>query len=336
MESEAYITHVIDVRLIAKLGIIGYRNHAARLISLCDEIDSCEIEYIYHPTNSIDDKRFTNDFSNILDCNAVIIATPNHTHFDYVKKLLEHFDGYIFCEKPPATSLSDIEYLEKLSIHVKEKIFFNFNYRFSKLGQIIKNYSSSPQIGDIISIHFILTHGLAFKEEYLKSWRSVGSKNLHNILDTLAIHYLDLANFFFGSPSHLSYFPSLMSKNGTSYDTCSILIQYDDGKTVSISNSYAAPYTNETLIIGTNGVVSIRDDQLNICSPRDTFNEKGFFAAAPIIFNKEFDTENEYNNSLKNSLSYFISNVVNKKPMSLDHFKTSLETNRLILQLHNM
>ena len=53
----------------------------------------------------------------------------------------------------------------------------------------------------IISINFIVSHGLAFKEEYIKSWRSDGQKNLHNILDTLTIHYLDLSNFFFGFSS---------------------------------------------------------------------------------------------------------------------------------------
>lgn len=336
MENVTYIFHVTVVQLIAKLGIIGYRNHASRLISLCAEIESCKIEFIYHPTKLTEDHRFTNNFSDLLGCDAVIIATPNHTHLEYINKLLECFNGYIFCEKPPATSLSDIDTLAKLPTQIKEKIFFNFNYRFSRLGDIIKKYSTSPQIGNIISIHFVLTHGLAFKEEYLKSWRSDGSTNLHNILDTLTVHYLDLANFFFGNPSHLSYFPSLMSKNGTSYDTCNLLIQYGDGKTISISNSYASPHINETLIIGTNGIISVRDNRLKIHSPRNTFDEKGFFTAAPLVFDEEFDVENEYDNSLKKSLSFFILNVIDKKTMSLDHFETSLETNRLILQLHDI
>lgn len=321
--------------MVVKLGIIGYRNHASRLISLLETQSNCKIIHIYHPTKIIGDSRSTNNISDLFNCDAVIIASPNDTHFEYIKKLLSNFNGYIFCEKPPVTNLNTLTNLENLSIENKNRIFFNFNYRFSRLGEIIKNYSSSDQIGNIISIHFILTHGLAFKEEYLKSWRSDGQKNLHNILDTVSIHYLDLCNFFFGTPLHVSYFPSLMSKNGSSYDTCNLLIQYVDGKTVSISNSYAAPHINETIIIGTNGIISIRDNQFNIRSPRDTFNEKGFFTSAPITFSQEFYTENKYNDSLKNALSYFISNVEKRKPMSLEHFRTSLETNRLILQLHN-
>lgn len=321
--------------MTAKLGIIGYRNHASRLISLCDKIENCKIGFIYHPTKSIKDQRSTNKFSDLLDCDAVIIATPNHTHFEYIEKLLENFNGYIFCEKPPVTSLDDIDKLLKLPIKTKEKLFFNFNYRFSRLGEVIKNYSSSQKIGNIISVHFILTHGLAFKPEYINSWRSDGQKNLHNILDTLSIHYIDLTNYIFGNSLRMSYFPSLMSKNGSSYDTCSLLIQYAEGQTVSISNSYASPYLNDVLIVGTNGIISIRDNHLTIHSPRETFNEKGFFTTAPIIFSQEFITDNEYDDSLKNSLSYFISHVEEKKPLDLAHFRASLETNRLTLQLHN-
>lgn len=268
-------------------------------------------------------------------CDAIIIATPNHTHFGYIEKLLDNFDGYIFCEKPPVTSLDDIDSLDRLPLTAKEKIFFNFNYRFSRLNEIIKTYVKSTAVGNLVSIHFTMTHGLAFKQEYISSWRSDGTKNLHNILDTLSIHYLDLANFHFGKPSHLSYYPSLMSKNGSSYDTSNLLIQYDDGKTVSILNSYASPLINETLIIGTNGVIMIRNNQIMIHSPRDTFNEKQFFITPPIVSSQDYDTENEYVKSLENSLLYFISNIINKLPMDIQQFNTSLETNRLILQLHN-
>jgi len=335
MANGMHVTHVIDVQLKAKLGIIGYKNQAARLISLCDKIQNCKIEFIYHPTKLIDEKKFTNDFSKLRDCDAIIIATPNHTHFGYIEKLLNGFDGYIFCEKPPVTSLDDIDSLDRLPLTAKEKIFFNFNYRFSRLNEMIKTHIKSTAVGNVISIRFLMAHGFAFKQEYLSSWRSNGTKNLHNILDTLSIHYLDLANFHFGKPSRITYYPSIMSKNGSSYDTSNLLIQYDDGKTVSILNSYASPLINEISVIGTNGVVMIRNNQITIHSPRDTFNEKQFFITPPIVFSQDYDIENEYTKSLENSLSYFISSTINKLPMDIQQFNTSLETNRLILQLHN-
>lgn len=319
----------------AKLGIIGYRNHAARLISICEKSNNCEVELIYHPTKSNEDRRFTNDFSDLFNCDAVIIASPNHTHFHYIKKLLENFDGYIFCEKPPVISLAELTTLENLPTNIKEKIFFNFNYRFSKLGDTIRSFLTSPQIGRIISVDFVLAHGLAFKKEYVKSWRSDGTKNLHNILDTLSIHYLDLANFYFGKPNRINYFPRVMSQNGSSFDTSNLLIEYTDGKTVCLLNSYASPLLNEVRLLGTNGIVYIRNNRLRVCSPRDIFDKKGFFASPPIIHDAPFHMEREYENSLINSFSYFSSHIIQKKPISLDYFQTSLETNRQILELHN-
>ena len=41
-------------------------------------------------------------------------------------------------------------------------------------------------------MNIISTHGLAFKKGYEESWRADGKNNLHNILDTVSIHYLDL------------------------------------------------------------------------------------------------------------------------------------------------
>ena len=98
---------MIDVLLVLNLGIIGYRNHAGKLISFLEKNSECEINYIYHPTKSLDD-RFTNNFSNLYDCDAVIIASPNKTHYEYIEKLTKNFNGYIFCEKPPVTNNEEL------------------------------------------------------------------------------------------------------------------------------------------------------------------------------------------------------------------------------------
>lgn len=326
---------MIDVQLAAKLGIIGYKNHALRLIALCDKNQNCKLTFIYHPSKSINDPRGTNNLSDLFSCDAVIIASPNHTHYEYIEKLLLNSDCYIFCEKPPASSIEDLEKLGQLKTEMKNRIFFNFNYRFSELSKIIKNNILSITLGKLVSVQISNTHGLAFKNQYLNSWRSDGSTNLHNVLETVSIHHIDLLNFYFGKPHKITYVPSLMSENGTSYDTCNVLIQYEKGTTLSILNSYATPLLNEILIVGTNGILSIRNNRLEIRSPRDTFDVNGYFVTPKIICDSHFDMEADYQNSLKNSFDYFISVVLDKKDMSINHFDTSIQTNRLILQMHD-
>ena len=76
-----------------KLGIIGYRNQAAKLLSILQNKQDVTVKSIFHPDKKIDDPRFTNDFKDILDSDAVIIASPNHTHFEYIKKLTKKSQG---------------------------------------------------------------------------------------------------------------------------------------------------------------------------------------------------------------------------------------------------
>ena len=326
---------MIDVLLVLNLGVIGYRNHAGKLISFLEKNSECKINYIYHPTKSLDD-RFTNNFSSLYDCDAVIIASPNKTHYEYIEKLTKNFKGYIFCEKPPVTSFTELENLEKMPTNWKQKIFFNFMLRFSDLSDIIKNKINSDELGTIIHIDIHDAKGLAFKKEYPSSWRADGKTNLHNILDANTIHHLDLVNLHLGKIDKLTYFPSLVSENGTSFDTSYVILRYQNGVTLSILNSYATPLINDVSIIGTNGRLTIRNNHLEIQSPRDVFDENGLFTNPPISFQSDFSISNDAENSLKKSLNYFISHVKENKNFDLKYFNTSVQTNRLILELKQL
>jgi len=318
---------------VIKLGIIGYGNHAQRLISLIETNKECKLKCIFHPNKKIDDTRGTNDFSDLLECNVVIIASPNNTHYDYLKKL-KSFSGYILCEKPPVVNLEELNKLKKIKDSISKRTFFNFNYRFSKLNEILTKYINSKEIGEIIYIEIIASQGLAFKQEYTDSWRADGTNNKFNLLDTVTIHYLDLINQHFGISKNQFYFPKLISNNGTSYDTGHLLLEYD-GFNVSIINSYATPFIGELSIIGTNGYISIKNNILEIRTPRDTFDENNFFISPPIYLTKKFNMQDDYSLSLKNSFDFFISHVLNEKEFDISLYETSLNTTQLILELRS-
>ena len=186
------------------------------------------------------------------------------------------------------------------------------------------------QIGEIIHINIISTHGLAFKKEYLDSWRS--NKNPNNILDSLGIHYLDLILYNLGDIKNADYFPCLVSKNGNSYDTCTLTLKTEKTSTM-IYCSYANPKINEIIVIGTNGYLTIRDNKKEVFSPRDCFDEKGFFIKPPAIQSDTFDFDVEYIESLKNSLKYFLDCVANKKSIDIENFEKSMITTRMLIEL---
>ena len=116
-----------------KIGFIGYRNHAKKLLDIVEENVGFEVSQIYHPSKNIDDSRITNNLKDLYECDGVFIASPNNTHSEYLEKIVENSNCLIYCEKPPVTSGEGIEYLEKLSNEQKKRIFFGFNLRFSEL-----------------------------------------------------------------------------------------------------------------------------------------------------------------------------------------------------------
>ncbi len=317
--------------MVVQLGIIGYRNHAKRLITIAEKNSKCNISHIFHPNKKLNDKRGTNNLNDLLTCDAIIISSPNDTHYPYLKKL-ENFSGYIFCEKPPVSNLIELKKLKKLKINKKRKIFFNFNYRFGELDQLLKKYSNSKKIGQVIKISIIASQGLAFKKEYIGSWRANGQKNKHVLLDTVTIHYLDLMIKNFGLPTHESYFPKKISRNGTSYDTSHLLFEYKN-LSISIMNSYATPFLGELSIIGTNGYLMIKNNKLEIRSPRNTFNKNNLFISPPVILKKNFNIQHDYNTSLQKSFEFFISHANQKILFKKESFETSLETMSVILKL---
>ena len=315
-----------------KIGIIGFGNHASRIISILEKFKNIEIHKIFHPTKIVLENIGTNQFEDLYDCDCILILSPDDTHFEYISKLSQNYNGYIFCEKPIVTKLNELNELENISEDKKKKIFFNFNFRFSKISEILKKESTDKKIGEISHITIISAHGLAFKKEYLDSWRSNKKKNHHNILDSLAIHYLDLILFQIGNIKNSNYYPRLVSKNGNSYDTCRVTLETEHVSTV-IYCSYANPKINEIVIIGTDGYITIRNNKKEMFCPRDTFDPKGFFIKPPMIENEDFDFEDEYIDSLKKSLEYFIDTVKNKKSIDLKNYEKSIMTTKLLIEM---
>lgn len=293
-----------------------------------------DLKYIYHPTKEINDPLFTNRFEDLLDCDAVFISSPNSTHYEYLTKLSD-FNGYIFCEKPLVTTPDELNNLKK---HIKlkpEKIFFNFNYRFSSFAEILNDKKILEGLGKINHIQIINTHGLAFKKEYDGSWRSNGKNNMHNILETTSIHYLDLLNYYFGKIKTKFYHPKLISNVGSAYDSSHLFLCYENETTVSIFNSYASPLFNEISIIGTNGVLTIKNNEITLSSPRDTFDSKGFFTSPPIKFSKYFNFAEEYTKSLQTSVNFFLDHVSQKTPIDKNQFESSIYTTEIIFEIEN-
>lgn len=300
------------------VGIIGLTGHAQRLRDIIEPI--ANVTHLYHPNKKIDDSRCTQEFKDMIGCDAIIIASPNDTHLSYLTKLRQMlYNGYIFCEKPPV-SHDEIDELCALFDDDSTHIYFNFQYAHAKSFTMLDELISSNSLGDIISISFKAGHGLALEDEWTTSWRSDGTRHALGVVETLGIHFIERAMMIWTSlghdTAHATMLPLKMAPTGTAYDTADINIVHSNASIITprirrtnILVSYATPFMFEMNVVGTNGIFSIRDNELIVRCGRRTFDDRGYFIQAPIVESCTYDAEIEYERALQLSVMKFISYV---------------------------
>ena len=154
------------------------------------------------------------------------------------------------------------------------------------------------------------------------------------MLDTLAVHFIDLVRFSFGSASIVSRQATNGAKSGPGPDTVNVNLQHESGMFSSVFASYAAPYQLCVHATGTNGLVRIDGSELKIFSPRDTFDHQGLFSAPPKNQHEIYNFESDYLYSLENSLEFFFNSINDCDQVFLEHFDLSISTMRELLEIH--
>ena len=137
----------------------------------------------------------------------------------------------------------------------------------------------------------------------------------------------------FGKTINATYLPRLISNNGTSYDTNSVMLHFQSGIVASIFTSYATPLIDNMIIIGTDGYVIIKDNVLELNFPRDTFDSNGLFTKPKIHQEIEFNFQSIIDNSLRTSVDYFVQNIEKGIPFDSTNFDKAIYTNKLVLDL---
>ena len=301
-----------------KISIIGYKNHASRLESLLKDIGIRPHMWNHH----------TDNFTDLIGSTAIIIASPNDTHVEYIKKILEACpESYIFCEKPPAVNLGELDYLDGLDSDTKGKIFFNFNRRFSYMSKLVKE----RDLGNPVHFNFVSSHALAFKDTFKDNWRFTSTDELMGVYGTVAVHYIDMCIWLLGECENININKSTYSESNNA-DSVTIDMKFKNGCTTNIFVSYVTPFINRSNMIFENAIVEQEGGIINLYENWNTVNEKGFFKKPHKQTLLEMKSSREYyNDSLKNSLVEFIEIVKSKSSFPSEYFFKSVESNRILL-----
>ena len=243
----------------------------------------------------------------------------------YIEKYRRH--KYIFCEKPPVSNIKDLNKLKKMNTN---KIYFNFNNRFSILGKIL-NSIDKYKLGNLVYGTVINSKGLAFKNAYKNNWRAKKSSCPKGVYELVTIHDIDLLNYYFKIKKINK--PKLfnLSKVGDSYDSAMVNLEINRNISVNVFSTYYSSLYVEWLLIFTNGVLHKVNNKLILRGPTSTYDKKGFFKVPKILFSSNLSGESDYKKSLEDSILYFLVSAYKGKNFSEHHFKSAIESNRLML-----
>ena len=297
--------------------IIGYKNHSKRLELILQSLGYIDIFLFNY---NVDNWETT-----INDYDIFFISSPNNTHVDWIHKI-NKLGKYIFCEKPPATSLID---LETISLY-NPKLYFNFNYRFTKLANIIKEFIDNKEIGEPVYINCISCTGLSFKESFKDNWRFNGDNIFSSVLGNVGIHYIDMIGFLFNGIDSIKINNSHITSKSLP-DTSKITINTQN-VSGDILVSYAAPFHNEVKVIFTNGIIYMQDGVISVATPRDTFDSnQRFISPTSKIIYKSKSIKEYFDNSLKESIKFFMQHVKDNSSIPLELHKQSIKTTQIII-----
>ena len=214
---------------IAGYGVVGKRRHAA-LKKIHDFKVTSLSDISFKDEDNLLNLNCYSDYKDLIkneDLDILFISLPNN-HAASATLLGLKKNLHVFCEKPPAKTLSELmpikEHLEKTDL----KLMYGFNHRFHSSVIHAKKIIDSDELGKIVNLKGIYGKSsmISFNQT---DWRTDREKSGGGILLDQGIHMLDLMNYFVGGFNNIFSIIQNTFWNFDVEDNAFVLMQNDDG-----------------------------------------------------------------------------------------------------------
>lgn len=176
-------TQLRQERPVVQVGIIGTGSIASRFVPEAENVNSAQITAAYNPNGS-ENKEFCAKYNIAVaaqtldelykECNAVYIASPHYTHYEYAKSALMA-GKHVLCETPFVFSKAQAEELyqiaEEKNLVLMVALKTAYTPAFGHLFSLLK----SRVIGDVVEVNASVTTLTDESSEKLDSKRFGGS-----------------------------------------------------------------------------------------------------------------------------------------------------------------
>jgi len=194
--------------------------------------------------------KVTNDFNEIInnkDITAVAIVTPSHTHFKLVKAVLEA-GKHVYVEKPISTVAQEARDLSELAHDKGLVLMVGHLLLYHPAVNRLKMLIEDGVLGDIV---------------YAQSDRLNVNyhKNDRSVMWDLAPHDVSMMSYVIGkAPKRVISAVGASSDRNDIMDITHINIEFEDGVTGQISDSWITPRKHVTLLVRGTKKTAILDD----------------------------------------------------------------------------
>lgn len=180
-----------------KVGIAGFgKIGQLRAEILSDRKDVSVIGvYDVKKPEKLDSLVFYDSFEKLLETevDAIFICAYNTVLADYTAKALNK-GIHVFCEKPPAMKVKELDVVFKALKSSGKKLKYGFNHRYHYSVIEAKKIVDSGKMGKLLWMRGV--YGKAGSIDYDKNWRNYKKHSGGGILIDQGIHMLDLMRYF--------------------------------------------------------------------------------------------------------------------------------------------
>ena len=282
---------------------LAYRIPEANLVAVSDVfVEAAEklAAELQIPTAHKDHRVILDDDS----VDAVLICSSTDTHAQFIEEAAEA-GKQIFCEKPIAHDLADIDRALAAAERAGVKLMIGFNRRFDPNFARVREAVEAGEIGEPHILRIISRDPAPPPIDYIKVSGGI-------FLD-MTIHDFDMARFLVGAEVEAVYAaggvmvdPAIGAAGDI--DTALITLHFENGVLGSIDNSRQAVYgyDQRVEVFGSNGAVSAGNNYPNTAVISDASR---IHRDLPLNFFME-----RYTQAYVNEIKAFVDCVVNDTP----------------------
>ena len=270
------------------------------------------------------------------DIDIIFISLPNQ--FAAEASILSLQKGlHVFCEKPPARTLAELEEVFLVSQQYPNlKLMYGFNHRFHHSVEQAKLIIQDNSLGRLINMRGVYgkSQMISFNQS---DWRTKREESGGGILLDQGIHMLDLIRYLSGEDfSEIFSFIDNAFWNFDVEDNAYVLMKSKTGVVAQLHSSatqwrhlFNLEITMEkgSLVLGglLTGSKSYGEETLTIITA-DPENDKGAPRESISKYNEDVSWDNE--------IKYFAKSLVEKSPITRGSINDAIETMKLIEKIY--